>query len=259
LTKVIEFEERRFYPIFDNEEPYVSVTTVLGCLAKPALIAWAAKVTAVWLRAKFEEIKTGALDIQKMNIEEMIKQAKAYHRELKEKAGTIGDRVHKRIHSMFNAKRLGDDEEYQRMLEVCEDSQIAKPWEGVTRWIIEDNIIPIRIEEVVFSQKGKWAGKLDFFGLVEGIPTIIDFKTSGGFYDEYKMQLAAYYFGYLLTFGHTSGDNPQRGMVIRFDKESGELSRYPMTHQELLWEYQRFLPLVKYYRQTEEVKKRRII
>jgi hypothetical protein len=43
------------------------------------------------------------------------------------------------------------------------------------------------------SEKLRYGGQLDYYGLVDGVPTILDFKTSASLYPEHAAQLSAYW------------------------------------------------------------------
>ena len=64
---------------------------------------------------------------------------------------------------------------------------------GFTKWFDEfkPTYEQTDIERVVASELG-YAGTMDLFCHIDGEPVIVDFKTSGGVYDEHKLQLTAY-------------------------------------------------------------------
>lgn len=54
-------------------------------------------------------------------------------------------------------------------------------------------IVPLIIEEMLVHEDFGYGGTPDFFGFVDDVPTLIDYKTgSGGIYAEHKIQVAAY-------------------------------------------------------------------
>ena len=70
---------------------------------------------------------------------------------------------------------------------------------------------PIALEETVYGNC--WGGTLDFRGLLDGKPYVIDFKTSKAIYaSDYGPQIAAY----KSTFDNVDGCG-----ILRLDKETG--------------------------------------
>lgn len=72
------------------------------------------------------------------------------------------------------------------------------------------------LEYQLVSKKHGFTGKLDYLPLVNGVPTIIDLKTSGGIYQNYFLQVGAYW-------GAWAEMNPTQPigdcMIVRVDKE----------------------------------------
>jgi hypothetical protein len=74
------------------------------------------------------------------------------------------------------------------------------------------------IEQVVWSKTCAYAGTLDVWADVDGVETVIDFKTGKAVYREAKLQIAAYAHA-LREMGH--GD-PQQGLVLRLPKTEAD-------------------------------------
>jgi hypothetical protein len=153
-----------YHPPFVPEK-MPSVTTVLGILAKPALIYWAAKTAA-----------EAALDDPTLSVA----QACAAIYKKRDTAGDLGSDIHRMI----------DRQEYD-MDKV----------EGVAKGYIEAyekfrKQIPHKIilkEQIVYSEKHKYAGSFD--ALIETKDKkiiLVDYKTSKSVYPEYAIQLEAY-------------------------------------------------------------------
>lgn len=73
------------------------------------------------------------------------------------------------------------------------------------------------------SESYKYGGTIDLVGVIDGKPSILDFKSSKGIYPEYKIQIAAYLQLYYENFnsGHNSvlcGDHILTGHILRLDK-----------------------------------------
>lgn len=53
------------------------------------------------------------------------------------------------------------------------------------------NFKTILVEEPLVSEVHRYGGTLDWYGIMDGKKTLLDWKTGSGFYEEHKMQLAA--------------------------------------------------------------------
>lgn len=59
-------------------------------------------------------------------------------------------------------------------------------------WEQDKTIEPILVEAQLVSEQYRYGGTIDFYGLVNGTPTIVDLKTSKAIYDTHLYQVAAY-------------------------------------------------------------------
>lgn len=57
------------------------------------------------------------------------------------------------------------------------------------KWRSEHVVVPILTETPLISERFKYGGTLDFYGLVDEVPTLMDFKTSGDLYPEHGWQV----------------------------------------------------------------------
>ena len=60
-------------------------------------------------------------------------------------------------------------------------------------WAKGKEIDPIYIEERFVSDKLRFGGTPDFFGNIDKVATLIDYKSGKGIYPEYVLQVAAYF------------------------------------------------------------------
>lgn len=201
-----------------------SVTTVLGSIAKPALVGWAAKMER---EAAVEVIRKIAQNIkldsdpdlaEELFLDLMGKQ-KAHSREMS-KAGEIGSQAHERIEwelkrrmgrPVGNAPQISDAAEWAYMA-----------WED---WAKQVELVPIAIEETVWSERYGYAGTADLIAWIEGQRTLLDWKTGKSVYREAWLQNAAYRYAWneMHEFGDTPEDLPVvRGIVVRLPKVIGD-------------------------------------
>ena len=104
-------------------------------------------------------------------------------------------------------------EEYNKTgKEPCTDHpQIVAGYVAFLEWMDENKVVITSVEETVYGKY--WAGTLDLRCNLNGVPYVIDFKTSKAIYaNDYGPQIAAY----RSTFNDVQGCG-----ILRLDKETG--------------------------------------
>jgi hypothetical protein len=139
-------------------EKIPGVTTVLGELAKPALIHWA------WdLGMKQIDYRT--------------------HRDILADVGTL---AHYLIVCHLKGETVDASEYSAKQIDLAENCLLS-----YYEWARHHTIEPILIETPLVSEVHQFGGTLDFYGKIDGILTLMDFKTGKKIYDEHFYQLAA--------------------------------------------------------------------
>jgi len=92
-----------------------------------------------------------------------------------------GQKVHELIH--YHDKGTLDIESI--------DLELQPYYDAFVNFLNETKFEPYYIEEAMYSENPLFAGKPDRIGLLDGVTTLIDFKT-GGWYPHYDLQLAGY-------------------------------------------------------------------
>jgi hypothetical protein len=203
----------RFYLI--DGESYPSVTHILSCIGKPALIAWAANqertlVTEAAADLYLDLCKTPPLPRTAYitTLQSRIGKQKAHQRELA-KAGEIGTQVHKLIEWSIR-KTLGQVVGPEPR--VVDDAQWGfMAWQD---WAKSVSLTPKFIESTVFSRVHAYAGTMDLLADVSGRECLIDFKTGKAIYAEALLQNVAYQVA-LSEMGHAK---PSGGLIVRLPK-----------------------------------------
>ena len=136
------------------------VTTIIRVLAKPPLIPWANKI---------------GLD------------GVAYSKYIDEKAA-IGTLAHAMILSDLRGEKPETYENSQLEIDQAENAYLK-----FCAWRKAHELEPILIEEPLVSEVFRFGGTPDFYGKVDGILTLLDFKTGANLYPEMWVQLAAYW------------------------------------------------------------------
>lgn len=242
----------RFYDI-TNGEAYPSVTTVLGVLAKPALIGWAAKMerSAVLSAAGalFEELQNRAGDDKdaleafvgmprdefQRQIEEHLGAAKAHTKKLRE-AADIGTQVHKRIEFDI-LEQLGKTEGEEAP--ALTHPKAEESWRKYLAWKASVRMTPLASERAIVSHVHKYAGTEDLLVRLwpsyddpiwsvvlkpedfetNGLVVTGDFKTGKAVYGEMFLQNGAYRLA-----EKEMGYEPESkaGIIIRLPKEADD-------------------------------------
>ncbi len=204
----------RFYEIDGLALP--SVTHILGCIGKPALINWAANQERTLVSEASADLYEDLVKLPKpmsrpsylTTLQGRIGKVKAHQRELA-KAGEIGTQAHKLIE--WNLRRaLGQEAGPEPR--VVDDAQWA--FMAFQDWAGSVNLKPLFIEQTVFSRLHGYAGTMDLLAEVNGQPMLVDFKTGKAIYAEAHLQNAAYQIA-LIEMGHTA---PAGGLIVRLPK-----------------------------------------
>lgn len=194
-----------------NNQPVPGVTTILGCIGKPMLIPWAAKMTSEhWLR----EVKKGRTDY-----DVLFKEAKGAHTRKAKEAADAGTNVHAYAEAWFKKQPLP---------ELLSD-QAKRGVEAFHTWIQSHQIKVLASERRIFSQQYYYAGTCDFVAEIDGVLGVGDIKTSSGIYPEMRFQTAAYQHALEEEKGMKFGVR----WIVRFDKKTGEFESKPFYDFDL--------------------------
>jgi hypothetical protein len=137
-----------------------SVTTIIGgVLAKPALIKWA-----------------HGLGLKGIDMD-------SYRDELAD----IGKLAHRMILDHLRGEKTDTTHYSPAQVDLAENAFIK-----YLEWEKGHRVEPVLIEQPLVSELHGFGGTPDFYGKVDGVWTIIDYKTGKGIYFEYWLQLAAY-------------------------------------------------------------------
>lgn len=170
----------------DDDERMYSVTTLIGCLDKPALIHWSATETAKAAVADPQHIQS-MIDID--GEEAAIKYLSGARNRRDDgslSASDLGTAVHSAL------------EQYAKTGRIIHDGSEVVPYvEQFDKWSQEFQPEWIANEVTLFSPTYRYAGTCDGYLKIDGVPLIMDFKTSrkeSKAYAEVSLQLAAYRF-----------------------------------------------------------------
>jgi hypothetical protein len=192
---------------FWGGEPITSVTTILGIMAKPALIQWAANMAVDHIASVMKTDPPRPVDW-----EEELAIARKAHTTKKEAAADIGSAVHQYAQDCLRAGKL---------VELPDNKDVAAACDAFQKWYVLSKIEPIAIERMVMSSALGYAGRCDFFGKIDGELGVLDFKTSAGIYPEHWIQLAAYE---VALQEELQLDQPLKRWLLHLDKKTGKFT-----------------------------------
>jgi|Deesub1362A_J573_1020465.scaffolds.fasta_scaffold00107_41 hypothetical protein len=180
-----------------------SVTSILGILAKPALVHWAWK------------LGTEGID----------------YRTYTNEAKAVGALVHEMILAHFKEVEVDYSNYTKNQIEMAENSFLS-----FLEWAKKHKFEPILIEMPLVSEKYRFGGTPDFYGRVDGVPGILDFKSGSGIYEEYCYQVG----GYKILLNEV-GYEVRFAKLIRITREEDEqfevknIDYDPLIHYETIF------------------------
>ena len=155
-------KKTRAHIVYKNSEGIriPGVTTIINSvLAKPALLKWA------W--------QCG------MNGEDYLK--------YRDKMGDIGTLAHHLIESHLKGQTPDTSEYTEEQISKAENCLLS-----FFEWEKGHKLEPVFLEEPMVSERWQVGGTVDFYGVVDGKQTLVDFKTSAALYTESVIQVGAY-------------------------------------------------------------------
>jgi len=175
------------------------VTTILGILAKPALIHWA------W-----------NLGMQKQD-----------YRKVRDKAADIGTIAHLMIECDIKGVPFDRTQYVPDNVDKAENAYLA--W---LEWRDKFKVITVASEKQIVSEEYKFGGTIDWVALHTDQLWLIDFKSSKDIYPEMKYQLAAYCY----LWDQNDSKCIDQVHLIQLGKEDGAFSHHYYPDMKDEWE-----------------------
>ncbi len=221
---VITFEENPWhtYKLNGIGQRLISATKVTGQLDKSGpLMYWAVNLMKEYLYNFLDHADDKILNDEMLRL--IIEEASKQHAHKKKEAGTIGDLVHDfaEAHSLWKSG-LGEQPSVKDL-----PKEAMKGVNGYLDWIAGKKVEEDRVERVIYSKQHGWVGKTDRTAVIDGKRTVLDYKTANGLYLEYLLQLALYW----IAVEEEDGVEYDQGLVIRFDKETGEFHEHIISRE----------------------------
>ena len=204
----------RYYTSFGEQVP--GATTITGLLNKPALVKWA-----------------NNLGLEGIDSSKYV-----------DKAAKIGTLIHSMVESHITGREL-DLSDYSEV-----EIETAKIGYGkYLYWEQLHTIEPIFNERGFASEKYRYGGTCDFYCILDGEPTLIDFKSCKAIYDEQFCQVSGY-----ANLLKEQGYKVKRILILRIgrDETEGFEERY-ITRAQITKFFEIFKNLIKIYYLKKEL------
>lgn len=189
----------------------MNVTSVTGMLAKPQLIPWAMKIGC--------EVGVAAADSgwygQGPNgIKAVYKRAEEEKARRMQTSTSRGSKIHAYLEAVIENEIHG-----QKFMEP-KDKVLSAVKGEFDAWRNKHEVKFEAAERVLFHPERNYIGTTDVLLSVDGRPAILDFKTGGGVYPEYGIQLAAYAYA-----AAEEGLDLRDRLILHFDGKNEEKLR----------------------------------
>lgn len=240
-----------------NGNPVPSATKVLGVIAKPALIPWALKTGSEWLEKSLfvdDELDQGPDVVtytSRLTLDALVKGIKSAYRGSSGGAIEIGNETHRWIEKALETfievdGKFGDD----NLPPMPEEPEPSNSVTAFLEWVYDHDVHFEKSEAKLFNRSDLYAGTVDCIATVNGVKSVIDWKTSKGIYPEYHLQVAAY----AQAWEEYTGDLVDQTIVLRLDKATGRYQVGAKSRREWVDNYELFLAALKLYNGLKKIK-----
>lgn len=176
------FDKEKHVHTLDGKALY-GTTTILGVIAKPILIQWAANVAVESIKA---DIYDRSVMPPRMILDDIFAKAKVAHRKKKEEAGTKGTDVHEECELYIKHCIERGGEAFKP--EIPSEKQL----QNFIDWAVEKKVKFLASEKNIYSERMWVGGIADIICEIDGKRYVGDIKTSSGIYPEHFIQASAY-------------------------------------------------------------------
>jgi hypothetical protein len=179
-------ETNHTYVHKETGELYTGCTTISDAWDKSFFLGpWYAKEMAnAILALPYDKVAR----MSPPEFEQFVLDAKGAAKKVSEKAKVDGTAAHDWIEASIGATLDPNVE----LLPTPESKEANEAVDAFCVWKMQHELKWLGSEEVLSSDQHKIAGKLDALAIVDGVPSIVDFKTSGQLSASYVLQCAGY-------------------------------------------------------------------
>jgi hypothetical protein len=232
----LTFDARYHRHLYDGK-PLIGVTTALGIISKgDALVQWGVNQAVDYLAANLQG------EITPEELQNHLWNAKGAWRGKRQEAADIGSQAHAWIESYLR----GECPAWPELTPVRLSCEAAVKWLDKHRWQT------IEVEKQIYHPALGYAGILDWWALIDGVPSVPDWKTSKHIYTSYRYQTAAY----VKALEAETGEKPRDRWILRIDKETGEFQDLRIPRSELAADFRAFKNALELFKREKELKER---
>lgn len=208
------------YPHKITGELYKGCTTIADLADKPFLAPWYAKEMANYLLSCPYDV---VHEMSPKDFEKFVTDGKKAAPDIADKAKKDGTAAHDWIEGSIAASV-----DPAILLPGTPDSkQACNAIDAFCAWKKQHEIIWLASEEIVSSDIHRTAGRVDAVAIVDGIPSIVDFKTSGQISASYPLQCAGYHM-MLREMGFTV----RQWIILRLPKDGADFETLTISDQK---------------------------
>lgn len=184
MTESTKYKMHTRYYLDDGTEVPSNTTILNAVLGKPALVHWA------W--------DLGTKGINYLNY--------------RDDKGEIGKLTHHFILCDLREEEPDTDEYNKRQILTAKNCM-----KSYYEWKKRHKLEPILLETPLVSERYRYGGTPDYFGLVDGIPTVVDYKSGKGIFEDYYYQLCGYW-----KLLRENGYKAKQGLIMNFPRTEDE-------------------------------------
>jgi hypothetical protein len=221
-----------------------SVTTVLGFMLDRSkfLSPWVGKLG----RAEFHEHVLPGIAYSEDQLRKIGFCIRDRHKRVLDEAGRLGHDVHEWLEKYLIARQRGSGFPLPPT-----DPKVRSCCSGGRQWIVENNVQPLAIEQILFSRKYRVIGTMDLAAslLIDGQPSVCDYKSSQSLHKSYHLQLAAY----RAMLREQQGIETTDRWLIHLNKLDGTFNPVRLSRETADREETAFFQLVEAFRSVNDL------
>ena len=191
------------------------VTTISTMINKPELNNWIVNQSLGYIRDNlFREMrKNKNVKAPTDVLREVIVNASRHPNKARDTAGNFGTECHDLLEKLSKDPNTEVPDKFSHIVNVWQE------------WMQESGLETLSTEQSLYYYKDNiaFAGTFDYLGVdSNGDIVILDYKTSNGIYDDYALQLSAYYMAFKFIFGKFLEGRKVKGVVMKLPKKQNE-------------------------------------
>lgn len=216
------------------------VTTILKVRSQPWMEFWRSKAMYNALLPKLSEVQ--GIDIKRW--EDVLAEAKNAGNVRSKEALESGKIAHDWIEKYIKIKIASEDNRF--FLEAnTEDEKANSAITQFLKWEEEHHVVWLLSEEKMCSPTHMIGGTVDAVAVIDGVLTVLDFKTSNQVSEDVALQTAAYQI--LIEENLEEGSVPQQRAVLRIPKDASAFE-YQIIQTDPKFDRETFLNLRQVHR-----------